>query len=385
MTKAATKPRIAWIDLLETIAIFSVVLCHCTAHIANTPLSAATPVFYLHYALRSIVAVCVPLFFFANGYLLLRHEFNLKRHIYKTLRFTIIALLWYALTLGFLLFLHRDQIAEGGIMTAISNLKYGVTHLWYLGALVCLYIFFPLLKVVYDHHRQAFIYFTVICAVITFGNTILNHLLTFYSNFIDHQGLIYTDTNFLNIFNPFRGIYGYTFVYFCLGGIVAYYFDRIQAISRQKRNLIAIIGLIIGWVGLFGIGLMYSKTSGQIWDNIWYGYDTIFALIAVISIFLLCLNWRHDNIILRTISQNTLGIYLVHMLIIYALTTWFNSFIMQYTSPLSSQPFLLTFFGAIIYTLIVIVLSLGVTGALHLFLAILRLGRVKITARRARF
>lgn len=359
MNKTTTKPRIAWIDLLETIAIFSVVLCHCTAHIANTSLNEASAGFYLHYALRSIVAVCVPLFFFANGFLLLRHEFNLKHHIYKIIKYTVIAIIWYALTLAFLLFLHRDQVAEEGITAAISNLKYGITHLWYLGALVCLYIFFPLLKVVYDHHRQVFIYFTIICTVITFGNTILNHLLTFYSTFISHQDLIYTDTNFLNIFNPFRGTYGYTFVYFCLGGIAAYYFDKIIAFSRQKRNFFAVIGLIVGWVGLFGIGLLYSKASGQIWDNIWYGYDTIFALLSVISIFLLCVNWQRDNIILRTISQNTLGIYLIHMLIIYTLTTFFASFIMKYASPLStSVPFIVSFLGVIIYTVVVLIISL---------------------------
>ena len=365
MTKTSTitpKPRIAWIDLLETIAIFSVVLCHCTAHIANMPLSEANVGFYLHYALRSITAVCVPLFFFANGYLLLTRPFDLKRHFRKIIKFIFIAVFWYALTLAFLIFLHRDQLAANGLSNTIASLKYGVTHLWYLGALVCLYIFFPLLKVTYDHHRQAFIYFTLICAIITFGNTLLNNFMTFYSSFIDHRGIIYTDTNFLNIFNPFRGMYGYTFVYFCLGGVVAYYFDKIKAIARQKRNLIALCGLILGWLGLFGLGLMYSKASGQIWDNIWYGYDTIFALITTISIFFLSLNWRQDNIIFRTISRNTLGIYLIHMLIIYALTTWANGFIMYYTSPLSSVPFIISFIGVIIYTIIVLFISLGITA-----------------------
>ena len=85
--------------------------------------------------------------------------------------------------------------------------------------------------------------------------------MTFYSSFIDHRGIIYTDTNFLNIFNPFRGMYGYTFVYFCLGGVAAYYIDKIQAITKKARNLVALAGLIIGWLGLFGIGYMYSKAS----------------------------------------------------------------------------------------------------------------------------
>ncbi len=361
---AKTKPssRIAWIDLLETIAISFVVLCHCTAHIANVALSEAGTSFYIHYALRSIIAVCVPLFFFANGYLLLSRPFNLKKHFKKIIKFFLITIFWYIATLAFLVLLHRDQLATDGLINTVTSLKYGVTHLWYMGALICLYIFYPLLKITYDHYRQAFLFFTCICILFTFGNALLNLLMTFYSNFIAHQGIIYTDTNFLNIFNPFRGIYGHTFAYFCLGGVVAYYFDKIKAIPAKKRNLIAIIGLIIGWVGLFGVGMLYSKASKQIWDNIWYGYDTIFALIATLSIFLLCLNWHKDNIILRTISCHTLGIYLIHMLIIYSLTVFFGDFILRYANPLSnSVPFIVSFIGVILYTAFVLGLSLALT------------------------
>ncbi len=129
---AKTKPssRIAWIDLLETIAISFVVLCHCTAHIANVALSEAGTSFYIHYALRSIIAVCVPLFFFANGYLLLSRPFNLKKHFKKIIKFFLITIFWYIATLAFLVLLHRDQLATDGLINTVTSLKYGVTHLW---------------------------------------------------------------------------------------------------------------------------------------------------------------------------------------------------------------------------------------------------------------
>lgn len=359
-TSSPVKPRIAWIDLLKTISIFSVVLCHCTGYIANYVLPEGNFWFYLFYALRSITAVCVPLFFFVNGFLLLRHPFDLKRHLQKILKFFLIALFWYIITLAFLLFLHRSELS-GSLTDKISSLKYGITHLWYLGALVCLYIFFPLLKVVYDHHRKVFIYFTIICTLITFGNTLLNNLLTFISYFFLHQGTIYTDTNFLNIFNPFRGIYGYTFAYFCLGGVVAYYYNQITSITSKKRNLFAVAGLVFGWLGLFGTGMLYSVASGQVWDNIWYSYDTIFALITTFAIFFLCLNWRRDSKLLRTISRNTLGIYLIHMLIIYTFMTLTGNFVSQYLSPLSSTSFILVLLGNLLYASLIILLSLAVT------------------------
>lgn len=91
-------------------------------------------------------------------------------------------------------------------------------HLWYMGALVCIYILFPLLKVVFDNSRKVFIYFTVVCAILTFGNELINHFITILLNTAGlYEGII--DVNWFNDFNPFRNIFGYAFVYFCVGGL----------------------------------------------------------------------------------------------------------------------------------------------------------------------
>ncbi len=355
------KKRIAWIDLLETIAIFAVVLCHCTAHIANSAFQGTSASFQLHYFFHSILAICVPLFFFVNGYLLFRKDFDLKKHLSKTLKFILIALFWYALTLAFLVFLNRGQLATMSLLDLLSSLKPNINHLWYIGALVCLYVFFPLLKLTYDHHRKAFVAFVLICAFFTFGNSLINEGLTFTSHVILHCEVVYQDINFFNIFNPFRGIYGYTFVYFCLGGIVNYYFDKITQLPRRMRNLLALIGLALGWFGSYGVSLLYSLATNRVWDHVWFGYDTIFTLLCVVSIFLLCLNWQKPSKILATISRNTLGIYLIHMLVIFTSMSISYDFIMQYISPLADVPFIISFIGSLGYATLVLLISLGLS------------------------
>ena len=45
---------------------------------------------------------------------------------------------------------------------------------WYLGALFCVYIFFPALKALFDTNRTAFMIFTIVIVFFTIGDDFLN-------------------------------------------------------------------------------------------------------------------------------------------------------------------------------------------------------------------
>lgn len=352
--KPTAKPRLAWIDLFEAFAIFAVVFYHATSSIATLDFSTAiSPHFSIFYFFRSILTVCVPIFFFANGFLLFRKpDFKLKSHLQKTFKFFLLAIIWYLITLIFLIFLHRSELSFSNPFSVFSAVKSGVNHLWYLGALVCIYLFYPLLKTTYDHHPSAFLYFAILCATITFGNSFLNELFTFISYFFTTSHAIFTDTNFFSIFNPLRGLYAFSFTYFCLGGLAARYLPRLLSFSLGKRNLFAIITLCISWLVLFGLGLLYSSSSGQIWDNVWFNYGSIFTLAAVFALFLLSQNYAAKNPIIITISKNTLGIYLIHTLFIAAFANYFQlTLITDFSSPL-------LLVVNLIYAIIILALSL---------------------------
>ena len=130
----------------------------------------------------------------------------------------------------------------------------------------------------------------------------------------------------------------YSFVYFCAGGFVYLYEDKILAISRVKRNLVSIIGLLVSCSLLFFMGLFYTYSNGDLWDVVWNGYDTIFTLFNVFFIYVLSLNYSRNNSFIRSISCNTLGIFLIHALFIRLTGAW-----------MKEQPFLCNFPVCILY------------------------------------
>lgn len=119
------------------------------------------------------------------------------------------------------------------------------------------------------------------------------------------------------MFNPFRGSFGYSFVYFCVGGILGEYEDKVLSISKTKRNVFAIFGIPISCTCLFAMGILHSKLiKGEVWDIVWNGYDTVFTFLNVIFIYVLCLNYKKDYSFIRNVSVNTLGIYFIHGLLL---------------------------------------------------------------------
>lgn len=348
-TSATKKSRIAWIDLLETLAIFLVILCHNSLYQLDLVSPHAGFSNYLIYFINTIKVIGVPLFFFINGYLLFSKKLDLCRHLKKTIHYIIITIIWA----GFALLVLNDfQFTS---LSSFLSAKGDIAYLWFMGALIVIYFLFPILKAAYDQNPKLILYFVIMCAIFTFGNTILNQLYTIYSAGILHQPVVHYDVNFFQMFNPFQGIHGYTLVYFCLGGLVYYYRDQILSLKPKTRNLIGVAGIIFGMAGLFLISLLYIKTRGIYWDHIFNGYDTVFAFCLTTGVFLLALNWsnaRHPklNHFFEVASRNTLGIYFLHTILVFLSINF-----------LRTIPVLCNFFGTFFYGVIVFFLSLTIS------------------------
>ncbi len=341
------KEREVGIDLLECVAILLVIMCHSPIYSCYI-IGDASPINYLRFFLKTLIAPCVALFFFANGYLLFNREFNLKKHIYKILKLVTLCFVWGLIKILILMPIRNEYLTPIEILRGLWDWKLGwIESLWFIGTLVCIYLFFPLLKTAYDNKKNVFYYFLIMCTIFTIGNSFLNEsasiaLTTFFNKTTPLEGF-----NFFNFFNPFRNLYGYAFAYFCIGGLVYNFKDKILAVKPLKRNIIAVITMIVSCLCLWGIGIYYTKTLNRMWDLIWNGYDTVFTLINVICIYVLCLNLKKDVGLIRLISCNTLGIYFVHEIFIN-LT---KGYIEQY-------PFLCNFSFNIVYAIIILILSL---------------------------
>lgn len=317
------KKRLCHIDLLESIAIFFVVLYHSTFYSFDF-MQNGSVINYLLYFGRTILSTCVPLFFFANGYLLFNKDFSLNKHIKKIIRLIVLVFLWGLLLMPLYMLIAGEQFRIKTIIFSLLNLdiSWGMNLFWYIGALICIYILFPALKALFDKSEKSFLFFTITCTLFTFGFVFVNQLLSFVST-VSHNEL--GDLNFpvFLMFNPFRGSYGYSFVYFCVGGLLCKYEYKLLSVNAKKRNVIATLGLLVSCFCLFLVGLFFSKYVDRVlWDVVWNGYDTFFSFFNVLFIYLLCLNFQRNNWLIRSISCNTLGIFFIHGLIIRLTCQW---------------------------------------------------------------
>lgn len=178
--------RSAPIDLVKFLGMLFVVLCHAATvnyDIIPTALGGCifqlpSPLTVAHYIVRALFSAGVPLFFFANGFLLIQKSFSLKKHLFKVVRLILLTEIWGMLTLLLLMPIKGEWLTPKDLFYARYSLQDGwLNPLWYMGALVCIYFFFPLIKAAFDHQRTLFRYWVAICVFFGFGNTFLLPIL----------------------------------------------------------------------------------------------------------------------------------------------------------------------------------------------------------------
>ena len=91
-----------------------------------------------------------------NGALLLNKVFDLKKHIYKIALLCLLYIVWGAITLITEALTFGDHYSAVEFVNAIYYTKEGRTnHLWFLAAMIYLYIFFPLIKSLFDKNEKS--------------------------------------------------------------------------------------------------------------------------------------------------------------------------------------------------------------------------------------
>jgi surface polysaccharide O-acyltransferase-like enzyme len=310
------KEKFDFIDLLKAIASYFVIIYHFN-YIDIDFLKKAGAFQYFNYYITTILPICVPIFFLVNGALLLnKRELNIKRHILKIVDFVVLVIVWAVITYVIMSFLYHERIVLADIIKSIYILKQGWTnHLWFLEALVVLYIFYPLLYTAFNQNRIHFYFFFVCAAILTLGNTLIVDVATIISYVSNQFTCKDLNKNFFSAFNTFQVLYGYSIVYFMLGGLMIYYKEHFN--STRLRIIAAFtIPLAMGLQFLFGV--ITSKRQNEIWDCVWHGHDTLFTLLMVVSLFILLLRYKHQGLpgkIIAVIGQNSLGIYFLHIIV----------------------------------------------------------------------
>lgn len=293
------------VNLIRTVAILGVLLLHAANDLTIQQINdleiwrwCIVDVY------QSIGRMGVPLFVMLTGALLLAPSKNEELGVFFKKRFARIGLPFVFWAVAYFLwdiYVENQQVSTNFFVQGILTGPY--FQFWYLYMLMGLYLLTPLLRLmVAQASEKLFRYFMAIW----FVGVSLVPLITTFSSY---------DVN-PNLF----AIPGYV-GYFVLGA----YLVNVR-ISRKTLVALLALGIALTALGTFQV----SRTIGGGTSFYFQEYLSPTMILASISFFLL-LNtfkapiefayakpsWRRR--IMAAISENTLGIYLFHMMIIYTL------------------------------------------------------------------
>ena len=307
--------RIEGLDLLKAFAMLFVVTLHVPlwSYDFSGGVSMGS---VLEYAGR-LLAEGVPVFVMVNGFLLFgKQKFNFKVHLKKTLHLFIVFLIWAFIQTLINGYLIGDTMSAGKLVYLVLQTQIGKGYdgvLWFMENFIALYLIYPLIRLAYDHDRKLFMYIFWLFAFFSVGISTLSLIrdaIAVYHN----TNLLNDGIDFLNRFNPTGNAY---FV-FCLmlGGILH---DSQEWLVKHKLEL-AVTGLA-AWAAISTTGIWLSVKTGQNYSS-GCNYCSISMVIMMISMTALSLSFRthhkFTNRLLSCIGKNTMGIYLIHYIMIFA-------------------------------------------------------------------
>ncbi|MBQ1298473.1 acyltransferase family protein [Candidatus Saccharibacteria bacterium] len=315
--------RILYFDTLRIIAMISVIFVHVSAQnwYAVDIFSRDWTVFNFF---DSLSRFGVPIFVMISGALFLRKDQPIEK-IYKKniLRLVVIFFAWSLIYVLYQFFVQKDVTSPS---IFISRLLKGPYHLWFLFMIIGLYMITPFLrKIVVD--KKLTKYFLLLALIFAF----------ILPKSIDLIGikfpLAYETIEYMN--KKLGLVIGYS-GYFVLG----YVLSTIK-IPKKTEYILYILGFI-GFLVTFIATCLLSRYENSP-DPLFYGNLTLNVLVTSIAIFVFFKKHFHKIKNKKTektilfLSKCSLGIYLVHVLILFVLDDVFNINTLSF-NPILSVP-----------------------------------------------
>lgn len=148
LKKVSEKKSIVWVDYLRVIATFSVVFLHSAAPLLYSFNELPKEYWWYGNLYDSMVRMCVPLFFMISGYLLLGKQESLPVFFQKRFNKVLFPLIVWSIIYAFwkAYFEYDSGISFYSIYSIALTPAY--YHLWFLYAIIGVYLFLPLLRVI---------------------------------------------------------------------------------------------------------------------------------------------------------------------------------------------------------------------------------------------
>jgi surface polysaccharide O-acyltransferase-like enzyme len=324
----------AWlpVDLIRSTAVILVILLH--ASIEATPnIDIMSPqgvqLWWASDIYSSLARSAVPLFVILTGALLLQPtKTNEPLKVFFKKRFNRIGLpiiFWGGAFFAWRYFVNSEALSSNSIIQGIFAGPY--YHFWYLYILIGLYLFTPLLRVIVNYANWNLIKYLL---VIWFVGTAIIPLFGLY------QGITAQTTWFKETVFTLTGLIGY----FILGAYIS-------KIKLRSSMLYLIFAISLVWT-IMGTYILIA-TLGEKYSQFFYDASSVNVIITSIVFFLILSTIGKPKIavqeasespirvpvttrIIQIVSQNSLPIYLFHVMVLETLQKGYLGFKISVTT-----------------------------------------------------
>ena len=290
---------ISYLDLLRFIAISCVLLLHIISGITDTiPEQMTTAQLGVYHFLKSLCTVGVPIFLMISGTLFLtpEKELSLKSLFYKYLRKLVLALLLFGTFFAIMeLVIVHGTFSVSFIPLGFLNTLCGNSwaHMWYLFALIGLYLFLPLLKA-FTAHANKQTYFYLLVLLFAIGSLIPTLESAFNLKF--------------GFMMPVTGVC--LFYYMC-----GYYIHTY--VEQNSLNRKVALAILVAFI-LF---LLYSCFIRGSYN---WSYESPVIIGMSVCIYYLASCCKKDWAICSQLRDYYFGMYLVHTVFLNVAYKWFH-------------------------------------------------------------
>ena len=321
------KKRQHYLDLVKVLAIINLCALHYSwagdiDFAADISFSVAFRRF-----VYGFYACTVPLFVMVNGALLLNRPLNLKKHYKSLLVISLQYVFWRAVSLVLIGLYNGVDFASWNLTKMVNVFLLlqdvggiAINHLWFVPMLICLYVWFPIIKAAFDQ-----------CEHSQYGVKLLlpfMGMLLVFCFLLDDVMLFQPAIPVLNaanfgafrLFQPMSSpLYSCMLFYFILGGLLHKYKDRLLKISTPV--LLAVV--LLSGLGLYGEWWVNSELMGSTYDNIFASHENLPDAFLSAAVFILCqrldvwLSGRRKLCrVMDIVSRESLSVYYFHWILL---------------------------------------------------------------------